>query len=424
MTVIIGDDWAEGHHDIEVMAPDGRVLARFRVEENAAGLGTALSRLGELGIDGDDVVEVGIERDNGVWVTALRGSGFRVYAVNPLQSARCRSRYSLAGAKNDARDAHVLADMVRTDRAQLRLVADDTDTVEGLKVLARTHKTLIWERTRHLNRLRYNLIQYFPAAVDAFTDLSAPESIELLTKAPTPATATRLTLTQIRAALTHAKRRMIDTRASEIRATLREPGHLGQPAELAAAHASATVAILAVIAVLNTQIANLAEKVTSAFHTHPQARIYTSQPGMGPILGARALAEFGDAPVRYRTAKARRNFAGTSPVTQQSGKRTVVSRRYVHNDRLLDTLTRQAFTAIRVSPGARSYYDRQRQRGVAHEAALRHVANRLVGILHGCLATDTLYDETIAWKELADNTSRKDRPDCLLTSLSHGMSFR
>lgn len=137
--IIIGDDWAQNHHDIELMTQDGAVLARFRVPENAEGLGTLLARVSEH-TDGDHEVAVGIERDNGPWVTALRGYGFVVYAINPIQSARCRERFSLAGAKSDVGDAHVLADMVRTDRRQLRPVAEDSVEVEGLKILARTHR--------------------------------------------------------------------------------------------------------------------------------------------------------------------------------------------------------------------------------------------------------------------------------------------
>ena len=131
---------------------------------------------------------------------------------------------------------------------------------------------------------------------------------------------------------------------------------------------------------------------------------------MGSVVGARVLAEFGDAPGRYLTGKARRNFAGTSPITRASGKKSAVSRRYVHNDRLLDALTRQAFTAIRVSPGARAYYDTQRHRGVEHNAALRHLANRFVGILHGCLASESVYDEHIAWTApaMAGLTTQKE----------------
>jgi hypothetical protein len=115
------------------------------------------------------------------------------------------------------------------------------------------------------------------------------------------------------------------------------------------------------------------------------------------VLGARVLAEFGDDTTRYADARARKNYAGTSPITRQSGKKKLVLARYVHNDRLLDALNRQAFAALRASPGARAYYDQLRARGAGHHAALRQLGNRLVGILHGCLTTSTVYDETTAW---------------------------
>jgi len=118
---------------------------------------------------------------------------------------------------------------------------------------------------------------------------------------------------------------------------------------------------------------------------------------LGPVLGARVLAEFGDDPQRYASAKARKNYAGTSPITRASGKKKVALARFIHNDRLIDALMAQAFAALKASSGARAYYDRQRDRGAGHNPALRQLANRLVGILHGCLKTGTLYDETTAW---------------------------
>ena len=118
---------------------------------------------------------------------------------------------------------------------------------------------------------------------------------------------------------------------------------------------------------------------------------------MGAVLGARVLGEFGDAPDRYADGKARRNYAATSPITRASGKKKIVAARFIHNDRLIDALSAQAFTALNASPGARAFYDQLRARGIEHNDALRRLANRLVGILHGCLRTRALYDETTAW---------------------------
>ncbi len=142
-----------------------------------------------MGEDADDAeVLVGIETDRGPWVAALVAAGYLVFPVNPLQAARFRDRHQVSGAKSDAGDAHVLADMVRTDSHQLRPAAGDSPEAQGIKVLARTHKTLIWERTRQAQRLRHQLREYFPAALEAFgSDLDAPEALELLGKAPEPA---------------------------------------------------------------------------------------------------------------------------------------------------------------------------------------------------------------------------------------------
>jgi transposase len=127
------------------------------------------------------------------------------------------------------------------------------------------------------------------------------------------------------------------------------------------------------------------------------AEIYRSQPGLGAVLGARVLAEFGDDPHRYADARARKNYSGMSPITRASGKKRAVLARYARNRRLGDALYFQAFSALSTSPGARAYYDERRARGATHHQALRAVANRLVGILHGCLRHQSLYDEGIAW---------------------------
>lgn len=407
MRLFVGDDWAEDHHDVELMDGSGRRLAKARLPEGVAGMSRLHALVGEqVGEDAEDDMEVvvGIETDRGPWVAALVAAGYTVLAVNPLQAARFRDRLGVSGAKSDAGDAHVLADMVRTHAHELRPVAGDSAEAAAIKVVARTHKTLIWERTRHTQRLRHALRDYFPAALIAFEDLDAADTLELLAKAPTPARAARLTGAQISAALKRARRRDVAAKAAAIQAALRAE-HLGQLDVVVTAYAASVQALIAVLTVLNTQISTLQGQVEAHFGRHPAAEIILSQPGLGPVLGARVLAEFGDDPHRYACAKARKNYAGTSPITRASGKKKVALARFAHNDRLIDALMAQAFTALNASPGARAYYDRQRARGAGHNAALRQLANRLVGILHGCLKTGTLYDETTAWSHHAENVA-------------------
>jgi transposase len=407
LRLFVGDDWAEDHHDVELMDSSGRRLAKARLPEGVAGMARLHTMIGgQLGDTDDEDAEVviGIETDRGPWVAALVAAGYTVMAVNPLQAAQFRRRLGVSGAKSDAGDAHVLADMVRTHSHELRPVAGDSVRAEAVKVVTRTHKTLIWERTRHTQRLRHALRDYFPAALDAFEDLDAADTLELLTKAPTPAQAARLTLAQISAALKRARRRDIPAKAVAIQTALRAE-RLGQPEVVAAAYAASIQALIAVLGVLNTQITTLQGQVEAHFGQHPVAEIILSQPGLGVVCGARVLAEFGDDPHRYATAKARKNYAGTSPITKASGKKKVALARFIHNDRLIDALMTQAFAALKASPGARAYYDRQKAREVGHNAALRQLANRLVGILHGCLKTGTLYDETTAWSHHAQNVA-------------------
>jgi transposase len=399
MRLFVGDDWAEDHHDVEVMDGSGKKLAARRLPEGPAGMAQLHGLVGrfvpEDDMDGTEVV-IGIETGRGPWVAALAAAGYTVFPVNPLQASRYRERHGVSGAKSDAGDAHMLADMVRTDSRQLRSAAGDSAEAAGIKALARTHKTMIWERTRAVQRLRHQLREYFPAALEAFDDLDAADTLELLGKAPDPVRAAKLTRAQVSAALKRARRRNIPDRFTAILAALRSE-HLGQPQVLTDAYAATVRSLLAVITVLNEQVTVLQGQVEEHFGRHPDAEIYLSQPGIGPILGARVLGEFGDDPGRYRNGKARKNYAATSPLTRASGRKKVVAARFIHNDRLVDALNAQAFAALGASPGARAYYDELRARKIEHNDALRRLANRLVGILHGCLKTGTLYDEATAW---------------------------
>ena len=399
--IFVGDDWAEAHHDVYLCDEAGTRLGKARLPEGIEGIGRFHELVaGHAGEPGE--VVVGIETDRGLWVQALIEAGYRVYAINPRAASRYRDRHTLSGAKSDPGDAKLLAELVRTDRHNHRPVAGDSDLGEGVKVLARAHQNLIWDRTRATNRLRCALREYFPAALDTFTELADRDTLAVLAAGPDPATARKLTPGRVRTLLRNAGRqRNIDTRAQAIVEGLRVET-LSAPPAVVSAFAATTRAQVALIAELNTQIAGLETELAAHFEQHPDADIYLSQPGIGVILGARALGEFGDDPNRYADAKSRKNYAGTSPITRASGTRSVALARFVRNARLADALDQWAFCAITNSPGARAFYDRRRTLGDSHHKALRALGNRLVGILHGCLRTRTRYDETLAWGHRQD----------------------
>jgi transposase len=328
--IFVGDDWAEEHHDVYLMDESGKRLASRRLPEGLAGI----SQLHELiagHADEPEQVVVGIETDRGLWVGALIAAGYQLFAVNPLAVARYRDRHHVSGAKSDASDAKLLADLVRTDRHNHRSIAGDSADAEAIKVLARAHQSLIWERTRHTNRLRNALREYYPAALAAFDDLAHGDALGVLDRAPTPAQGAHLPLTAIQSALKRGGRqRNIAARAREIKAALRTE-QLAAPAPLAAAFAATTGAAVGIIGELNRQISELETSLATHFEEHPDADIYRSLPGLGVVLGARVLGEFGDDPNRYTDAKSRRNYAGTSPLTVASGKKRAVLARHVRN---------------------------------------------------------------------------------------------
>lgn len=351
LELFVGDDWAEEHHDVELMDSSGRRLAQARLPEGVAGMARLhamiAAQLGEAVEDA--VVKVGIETDRGPWAQALIAAGYEVFAVNPLQAARYRERHSVSGAKSDKAVAHRLADMVRTDSHQLRPVAGDTPGAEAIKVVARAHKTLIWERTRHTQRLRHALREYFPAALEAFEDLAAPDTLELLSKAPDPASAARLAISQISAVFAECRSAQDrgEGRGDPERAARRAPaparGCRGRLRRQRAIHCRCV------------EVAGRAGQEPAGaggehLGRHPAARIILSPPGLGSILGARVLGEFGDAKDRYVSAKSRKNYAGTSPITCASGNKKVVMARFVHNDRLIEALDAQAFASLSASP--------------------------------------------------------------------------
>jgi transposase len=395
--IFVGHDWAEDHHDVVVLDVDGGRLEGARLGEGVEGVARFHALVAEYVADPAEVI-IGTETDRGLFLGSLVAAGYQVFAVNPKSVDRYRDRHRQAGGKSDAGDAKVLADLVRTDRHLHRRVAADSELAEALKVLSRAHKDLIWQRQSQVNQLRSSLREYYPGALAGFgTDLAHPDAVAVLALAATPQQGQRLSRARIASALRRAGRqRNIDAFAQKIRAALTAP-QLAAPTAVSNACGSSTRAAVAVLSAMNDQLTALEAEIAEHLDDHPDAVVYRSLPGLGVVLGARVLSEFGDDPDRYASAKARKNYAGTPPVTHQSGKLRLVTARTARNQRLADSCYRWAFCSLHASPGARAYYDALRARGKGHHTAIWQLANRWVGILHGCLITGAHYDETTAW---------------------------
>ena len=355
--IFVGNDWAEGHHDVCLMDEGGSRLGFARLPEGLAGVAKLHEMIAEHASDPADVV-VGIETDRGLWVGALIGAGYQVYAINPRAVSRYRDRHSLGGAKSDRGDAKVLADLVRTDRHNHRPVAGDSPGAEGIKIVARTHQNLIWARVRHTNQLRNALREYYPAALETFADLAHSDAVAVLGRAPVPSMGARLTLPQIRAALkAGGRKRNLDPVARKIQNGLRA-AHLSAPPAVADAFGATVGALVSIIAEANRQISQLEATLQTRFEQHPDAVIYHSQPGLGTVLGARALDKCsGTTPTVTPTP----SLAETTPARRPSQWRQAANvlswPARSEKRRLYDALDQWAFLFPNPSPGAPAFYD-------------------------------------------------------------------
>jgi transposase len=401
MDVYCGIDWAEDHHDVALAGRDGQLLARRRISDDAAGLAALLDLLAEHGDSPEAPVPVAIETPRGLLVACLRATGRQVYPVNPMAVARYRDRHSVSGRKSDHGDSVVLAHVLRTDMDMHRPLPADSELAQAIAVLARAQQDAVWDRTTAHNKLRSHLREYYPAFLAAYATakggIMRPDARAVLAAAPTPADAATLTLTQLRGLLKKAGRsRGIDTEAARLREAFRAP-QMRQLPLVEQAMGRQALALLGQLDAACTAAADLERAVTESFNLHPDAGIITSFPGLGPITGARVLAEIGDDRSRFQDAKGLKAYAGAAPVTRASGKTRSVTHRKIKNNRLAAAGYTWAFSALTASPGARAHYDRRKDAGDRHAAAQRNLFGRLLGCLHHCLLTCQHYDEATAF---------------------------
>jgi transposase len=395
MSITCGIDWAEGHHDVALVDHDGATVARARIGAGAAGFTELLGLIADHGGSPQETA-VAIETDKNLIVVALSGAGFTVYPVNPRAVARYRERHGQAGGKSDPGDAFVLANVLRTDRHMHRALPGNTARALAIRALARQHQESIWAVHQAHSRLRSVLLEFYPQALKAFPNQQHRAAMTVLAAAPSPAAAQQLTRRRVVTLLQRSGRGDRPGLADQILADLKTPA-IRQPEGVEAALGVTVRGLLTIIEAMHKAADELEAELGREFILHPLQPILTSAPGLGPLLAARVLAELGDDPHRFATANGLRAFAGTAPITRASGRSSYVRARRVRNKRLGDACHWWAFAALTKSPGARAHYDRRRAAGDHHNAALRNLANKLLGRLWWCLRNNQEWDDNAAW---------------------------
>ncbi|MFD7281623.1 IS110 family transposase [Streptomyces sp. NPDC059862] len=400
--IYCGIDWAEKTHDVALVDDTGHLVAKRHITDDAAGYKILLDLLAEHGDSEENPIPVAIETSRGLLVAVLRAGKRKIFAINPMAAARYRDRHSVSRKKSDPGDALVLANILRTDMHAHRPLPDDSDLARAIAVLARAQQDATWNRQQIANQLRSLLREFYPAALEAAATwangLCRPEARELLKTAPTPTKAARLTRAQIQAALRRAGRqRGIEAEADRLRDIFRGD-YAHQPPLVEDALGKQMLALMVQLEAACTAADDLAKAVEEAFPQHPDTDVLLSFPGLGVQLDARVLAEIGDDHTRFADARGLKAYAGSSPITRASGKKSSITRRWVKNDRLNHAGYLWAFSAITASPGAKAHYRRRRDdHGDWHAAAQRNLFNRMLGQLYHCLQKHELFDEQTAF---------------------------
>jgi len=407
--VFCGIDWAEAHHDVALVDSEGTLIAKRRISDDAAGFAALITLLADAGDSAEDPLPVAIETGSGLLVACLRATGRDVYAINPVAVSRYRDRYSVARKKSDAGDAFVLANILRTDIAAPPTAARRVRTRPShRRVGPRPARRRVGTHLR-AQQAALAAARVLPRPAGSLHHQTrrpaAPRGAGPARRRPHPPRSRHTKHHSAHGPAGRAGRhRGINTEAARIQAILRTE-YLYQLPLVEDAFGRQALALLRALDTAATNAEDLATATIEHFNTHPDAEIITSLPGLGPLTGARVLAEIGDDRSRFTNARALKAYAGAAPVTRASGKSLTVTHRKVKNQRLAAAGYVWAFSALTASPGARTHYDHRKTTRDRHTAAQRHLFNRLLGCLHHCLQTRQHYNEQIAFPPTRSNST-------------------
>lgn len=394
----VGIDWATAEHQVCVLDAQRAVILERKYAHSGSGLAALAADLDKLSPGAPERIAVAIEVPRGPVVEGLLERRFHVHAINPKQLDRFRDRFTLAGAKDDRRDAFVLAHSLSTDRHCFRPLQLDNPIVIQLRELSRIDEDLRQEHNRLTNRLREQLHRYYPQLLALCPAADEPWLWALWELAPTPERGAKQRVDRVRRLLREQRIRRLG--ADEVCAALRQPALVVAPgaAEAAAAHIALLLPRLRLVVAERQQCATGIDQLLAALEAapgqqneHRDVRILRSMPGIGRVVVATMLAEASQA-LAARDYHALRALSGAAPITRQSGRSRCVLMRRGCNGRMRNAVYHWARVCMMVDGHWRARYVVLRARGQTHGRALRTIADRLLARLVAMLRDGTLYD--------------------------------
>jgi transposase len=386
-------DWAHAHHDVVIIDRSGQLIKQLRFEHSQAGWEQLREQLKPYG-----QIAVAVETSQGTVIEQLLAVGVRVYPVNPKSAQRYRERHAPSGVKDDSRDAWSLADALRVDGQTWRALSALDPLIAQLRLLCRDEVALIEQRTVLINQLRQALHEYYPAALEAFPDWVKPSSWDFVLHFPTPQALQAAGRRKWEKFLhVHRLWRTEESVQHRLEVFSRATGLCGQPATIAAKSLLA-VTLARLLKLLQTQLDEYRKQIAELFQKHPDHDLFGSLPGCGEKLAPRLLAELGEDRNLFTSAESLQCYAGTAPLTLQSGKLCYQKARRACHKPLRATLHLWADLSRAHCTWAQTYYQLHRKKGQSHATALRCLANRWLNILWKMWQTHRPYDEALHTK--------------------------
>ncbi len=390
MDLLIGIDWADDHHDICLMDPEGKILKEFQILQGIDGFhqfGIELKKYEK------DQVLICIETNHGLLFEHLACMPHKLFVVNPGALVDYRKRYHVSGAKDDKIDARLLANFLRTEKHRLRPYQMNGDLVETLKLLTEDRARLLKNKIRMQLQLIDTLKQYYPIALELFSDIATAIGLAFLEEYPTPEKAQKVSLNELKRFL-KKQRYSWPKRLEEIFSLLQKEQPRAR-ALFVEAKTQFVMVMIPQIRLITGQIAFYDKRISECFKQHPDHDMFSSLPGVAEGLGPRLLSSLGDFRDRFSGFNEIQCLAGTAPVTKRSGKQCFVHFRVACNKSFRNTMQQMAFSSLKESIWAKHYYQEQRQKGKTHNMAVRALANKWLRAIYALWIHGTSYDENV-----------------------------